>query len=77
MPTDKQQISAEDTITISRAEYEGLTAAPNPAPAVEEGPHLKDKAVREAKREQLAAAGLTVADPRLTDDMRSILKERK
>ncbi len=53
----------------------GGDALSNPAPAIEEGPHLQDPKVRDAKREQLANAGISPDDETLTDDMRSILEE--
>ncbi len=76
MPVDKQKVDVEDTVTISREEYDALTAGPNPAPAVEEGPHLKERSVRAAKREQMHAMGITADDETITDDMRAIMKEK-
>lgn len=50
-------------------------ALPNPAPAIEEGPHLQDPEVRAAKRKQLQDAGVDADHPDLTDDMRALMRE--
>ena len=44
-------------------------------PGYEEGPHLQDPEIRAAKKEQMRAAGMTLDDPNLTQDMREILEE--
>lgn len=72
-------VTMEDAgvVELSREEYDRLLAGistPNPAPAVEEGPHLKDRDVAEAKRAQLENAGVTGDEEWMTDDMRSVLK---
>ncbi len=48
----------------------------NTAPAVEEGPHLKNPETRGAKRRAMRAAGLTPNSENITDDMRAILREK-
>ena len=68
---------AHDLVSISRDEYRRLLAsasAPNLAPAIEEGPHLDDPEIREAKLRQLRDAGITAKDEGLTDHMRSLLE---
>ena len=67
-------------VEIPREEYERLMAQAdgggiNTAPAVEEGPHLHKRDVRDAKRQQLLDAGVSADDEALTDDLRDILKE--
>jgi hypothetical protein len=81
LKTDKAQATGTDAaeaVTISLEEYNRLKAAGevNTEPAIEEGPHLKDKEVRAAKRQQLIDAGYTADDERLTPDMAAILKEK-
>lgn len=69
---------AAEVVSISREEYQRLlaaTAPANPAPAVEEGPHLQDPVIRSAKRAQLREAGVTGDEDWLTDDMRAIVAE--
>ena len=64
-------------VEMTMEEYDRLLAgisSPNPAPAVEEGPHLKDPEVAEAKRAQLENAGAKGDEDWMTDDMRSVLK---
>jgi len=89
MPKDDQPTSQDggrvgsedsaDVVVLSREEYTLLVTRAegeaNPAPAIEEGPHLKKAAIRQAKREQLREAGLAHDDESLTDDMRSLLAE--
>lgn len=59
-----------------QAREQGLRAGANMSPAVESGPHLKDKEVRAAKVAQLRAAGITGGlGNDLPDDMRSLLNE--
>jgi len=53
-----------------------VNAVTNTEPAFEEGPHLKDPEIREAKRKQLEEYGIQADDERLTDDMRGILKDK-
>lgn len=74
--------SAASVRTYSQAEVDALLArqrealtAFNPAPAIEEGPHLQDPELRRHKRRQLRDAGLTGTENHLTDDMRAILAE--
>lgn len=80
MPKESAKASTEQTVVISQEEYERLLAASQPAtpssePAFEEGPHLKKADIRDAKRQQMVDAGLTVDSPDLTDDMIDILGE--
>ena len=65
-----KKVSKSDVLSVN------VNAVTNTEPAFEEGPHLKDPEVREAKRKQLEDYGITVDDERLTDDMRSILKDK-
>jgi hypothetical protein len=67
-----------DVETFTRAEVDAMfaeQAARANRPGIEEGPHLQDPEIRAAKREQMIAAGRTVDDPDITDDMRAILEE--
>ncbi len=69
-----------EVVTLSREEFERLTSSaaagtPNPAPAVEEGPHLKNKDIAEAKRQQLREAKMTTDDDGMTADMRNLLED--
>jgi len=70
---------AAEVVTLSREEYNLLIARaeakPNPAPAIEEGPHLQKAAIRAAKREQLREAGMEADHEALTEDMRAMLAE--
>lgn len=87
MPKDDSKVggsdaaSVQEMTTISKAEYDALRSHfpevpfPNTAPAIEEGPHLKEPDVRAAKLQQMTDAGLTVDADDLTDDMRDILAE--
>jgi hypothetical protein len=63
------------TPDVSEVTTMRVESVPNPAPAMEEGPHLKDPEIREAKRQQMVEAGLSPDDESLTDDMREILRE--
>lgn len=79
MPT--KQSEPRETYTIAAEEYEQLLSRQRPdfsvtGVAVEEGPHLKDKSVRDAKRAAMMEAGVTADDENITDDMRKILKEK-
>ena len=68
----------DDTVTMTVAELRALmttVGTPNPAPAVEEGPHLDDPEVRAAKRRQLVEAGYDADSDGLTDDMRAVLRD--
>jgi len=83
MATHKDQAAAQgedaaDVVTIPVEEYTRLmvAGAVNTIPAVEEGPHLKDPEIRAAKRAQLQDAGIDHEADDLTDDMRSILREK-
>lgn len=84
MPTkrDSAKVTAEETVTITRAEYDAMmAAAASPmvqavGVAIEEGPHLSDPATREAKLTAMVEAGITADDDNITDDMRGILKEQ-
>ena len=77
------ELRADETpevVTLSREEFDRLTTQAsgggvNPAPAIEEGPHLRDPDVREAKRRQLVDAGISADDDGLTDDLRAVLAE--
>ncbi len=79
---DAQPMGSDDgaeVVTLSREEFDRLTAAgdggANPAPAIEEGPHLADPGIRAAKREQMRAAGMDHESEGITDQMRDILRE--
>jgi hypothetical protein len=82
---DLAKVAADDNvevITLTRDELQALIDAgtigqPNPAPAIEEGPHLKKADIREAKRQQLldARASGDLDEDVMTDDMREILAE--
>ncbi|HXH79499.1 hypothetical protein [Nocardioides sp.] len=69
---------AAETVTISAEEYARLMAAGevNTTPAIEEGPHLDDPEIRAAKRAQLRDAGIDHEADGLSDDMRTILREK-
>lgn len=66
----------DDTPDVADVAGMRVEATPNPAPAMEEGPHLQDPAIRAAKRQQMIDAGLSADDTTLTDDMRTILSEK-
>ena len=69
--SDPSKIGSTDN-----AEVEIVEAEPDDsAPAYESGPHLQDPENRAAKRAQMKAAGVTLDDENLTDDMRAILEE--
>ncbi len=78
--TDGARMGSDDAgevMKISRDEYERLLASsapPNPAPAVEEGPHLKKPEIAAAKRDQLKDAKVSGDEEWLTDDMRAALE---
>lgn len=69
---------SSDIRTYTQEEVDALLADatrdnPNPAPAIEEGPHLKGD-IAEVKRKQLEDAGIAADDETITDDMRRLLK---
>jgi len=69
---DQQAIlAASDLVRV-----QGGNILSNPAPAIEEGPHLKDPKNREAKRQQMIDAGMSPDDDDMTDDMQAILREK-
>lgn len=80
--SDRTEATADDAVEVrvftqdevDRLVAEARDGVPNPAPAVESGPHLADPELRRLKREQLVAAGIG-ADAGLTDDLRDILSE--
>ncbi len=79
---EEQAFGSEDAgevVTLTREEFDRLTAAgdsgANPAPAIEEGPHLDDPDIRAAKRDQLRAAGIDHEAADITDDCRDLLRE--
>ena len=83
---DTAEVSAqEDTqvVTISAQEWAEIqsrlaaadVAGPNPAPAVEEGPHLQDPDIRQAKIEQVQEHGDLIVGMEMPDDMVAILEE--
>ena len=75
--TAKSEDAAE-VVTISLEEYNALRAASevNTEPAVEEGPHLDDPELRAAKRDQLREAGIDHEADGLTDQLRTIAREK-
>jgi hypothetical protein len=76
-PVTVHEDSGKVELTIE--EYERLLSgisAPNRAPAVEEGPHLKNPEVRAAKRGQLEDYGVAGDEDWMTDDMKAVLKGR-
>jgi hypothetical protein len=88
---DVARVGADDSasvVTLTREEYDKLLSVAefmenggtNPTPAVEEGPHLQDPEIRQAKVEQLrAAADDGTIDPLigalLPDDMQALMEE--
>ncbi|MDP9469577.1 MAG: hypothetical protein M3Q71_02780 [Chloroflexota bacterium] len=82
MSQDKDALIAElqERLTVMQQEAEdrqrdhwGFYQA-NPAPAVEEGPHLQDSEIARLKREQLAAYE---GDLPMTADMQRLMKGQK
>lgn len=76
--TERSRLRDELRQLVKLQTVEDLAAAgipPNPAPAIEEGPHLDDPEVRRLKRRQLKDAGLTGDEDHLTDDLKTILSE--
>lgn len=73
MASDKATGKATESATVDVIDG----AATNPTPAIEEGPHLNDPDIRRMKREQLKAAGVKLSDPGLTEDMKTILREKE
>lgn len=66
----------DDTPDVADVAGMRVEATPNPAPAIEEGPHLQDPEIRATKRQQMIDAGMSADDESLTDDMREILREK-
>lgn len=73
--TGSPRTSSQEEIDVLLAQQRDDLATPNPAPAIEEGPHLDDPEVRRLKRQQLRAAGLAGDENHLTEDLKAILAE--
>lgn len=73
---DVKTYTQDEVDRIVRAALDSAGADPdrNTEPAIEEGPHLRDPVIAEAKREQLRAHKIRANDKRLTDDMKSLLQ---
>ncbi len=73
--TDVVQLTRDELTALIQA---GRMAQPNPAPAIEEGPHLEDPAIREAKIRQLQEAEENgdLDHEVLNDAMRDLLTEK-
>ncbi len=74
MPKDSAaaEINEQSAVSVFAATHPDA----NPAPAWEEGPHLKDPELRALKRQQMREAGLTPDSDGISDDQRAILREK-
>lgn len=82
--TDTSAVTSQSTasgqplmrLSVDTVEERAAAGIPaNPSPAIEEGPHLADPAVRRLKRQQLRDAGLNGDEDHLTNDLKAILAE--